>query len=300
MDGNLIDSIHSKIVNFFIDGFQELLISHTNDNHNWFYGKSVLKTTQTLKLKTDIVIFTLMGANKQRPQWKSIEDYDLQPASKVITDKYIEIVENSLSGKTAEIKFTDNPLFDGNFKVYVSIKNKITGDIKKNTYASAVLKTESLKPPMPIAPTVSKPVSAAQEITTIQKCESPAIERLFKCLSPVVNPLDAEIEKAKKELELLEIKQKILEAKKKLVSLEKLDSFEKLDSLENNNSLEVSVDSKESSLEKNSPCSSPKSLTRVSSENLIHKNVDELDDCKGNWDDMMHPPTPKKNSTPTP
>jgi hypothetical protein len=280
-----INHIRKIIIEYFIDGFKNLSISHFEDNHKWFYGKSVFSTNKDLGLTKPEIIFILMGSNKKFPHWGNLtkEESAFTEISKI----YQSIIEKTFEGYTATIEFTERTHYDGNFKAYVEFKERINSDdeaiVKKivsneakkpvsneasNSYANAVkAPATEIKKPKEVVPRI------IDDIITQAPPSSPSIDRLFKPMTPIHNIDDnmtrknEEIENLKKQIEKMSMEISILR------------------SIINDN---IKCESKSST---------PKSISRVASEALIHTAVDELDNGQ-NWDDAMHPPTPKKSTTP--
>ncbi len=282
-----IIEMRNILVNYFLSDFSGLLKSHFEDNHMWFYGKSVFRVVKDLNLKKPEVIFFLMGENKIFPKWGKMSDFDLKSASEIIIEKCKEIVIDVCPGYEANVEMTEKPVNDGNFKIYIKLResklkgSKITNDSKSQvlTYAKVVKKEKEIK---------------SSKITEVPHPSSPSIDRLFKSITPAPTlatnkPEIVDIEPAPRNY--LELVQKENEQfRLEIINLKMENKILKdlIDNIINKTKPSTCGGAGED-------IDSPKSMTRVSSENLLHNAVEELESC-GNWDDMMHPPTPKKGS----
>lgn len=293
------------LVKYFINGFSELLKSHFEDNHMWFYGKSVFKAVKDLHLKKSEVIFFLMGSNKLNPGFGSMSDYDMVPAGEIVINKCKKIAKELYPEYETSIEFTEKPMNDGNFKIFLQMKeidkvNIINNTDSRITYAK-ILKSQ---------------VSGEEKV----KVSSPAIERLFSSLSvpvkvetvkntEVVNissKIEEEMSSLKKENERLKFENSVFKSSVDELKMENkilkglIDNFlsksseptcVKSDALKDNKSSSEKSNGENTPVEV--PCNGGAGYS-VEEKIVMDKEMEEAE----SWDDVFHPPSPKKNFSP--
>jgi len=121
-----VKNAHEKMITFFTDGFKEDLKSHLDEDHTYMYGKSLFKLTETHEIPKQLGIFVLMGSNRRHEEWGTLKDkYDMEPVSKVLTSKLVEIAREVAGGYYYHVIFTDrdyNKHNNGNFKLKIDMK----------------------------------------------------------------------------------------------------------------------------------------------------------------------------------
>jgi len=121
-----VKNAHEKMITFFTEGFKEELKSHLDENHTYMYGKSLYKLTEAHEIPKQLGIFVLMGSNRRHEEWGTLkEKYDMEPVSKVLTSKLVEIAREVAGGYYYHVIFTDrdyNKHNNGNFKLKIDMK----------------------------------------------------------------------------------------------------------------------------------------------------------------------------------
>jgi hypothetical protein len=301
------------LVKYFTTGFAQLLKSHYEDNHMWFYGKSVFKAVKELNMNKSEVIFFLMGSNTSNIGLGSMSDFSIEPACDIIINKYKKIANEMYPDYKTDIEFTEKPVNDGNFKIFLQMKK-----IKDDNPNEDKPKGDKHHSSNDAKITYAK-VAKAQIKEKIERPSSPAIDRLFSSIASSVKPEpvkkteivnittdnDVEVSDLKKELERLKFENGILQSSVNELKVEN----KVLKSLIENfltKSPEPSCIKKkelsESSPQNTTPSTAPdvvQPLPCNGGAGAPNNSVEdeELDGC-GNWDDFMHPPSPKKVITP--
>jgi hypothetical protein len=134
--------IKETIIDFFTKDFENLLLSHIDDEHTFFYTSGIYKLS---KGEIHKFVFVLMGTNPLKTKLGNLEaKYGITPACIDIEKRYQDIAEKVLEGKSIKCSFkTDsngfykNPL---NYKARIDILEKETTPVAKKE-VSAVVKS---------------------------------------------------------------------------------------------------------------------------------------------------------------
>jgi hypothetical protein len=272
--------VRNKVVKFFTQDFKELFTSHINDNHTFLWTEGTFKLHKTTGIDLNIIVFVLMGNNEQKPEYGSIEKYNLTPASSTIEEKYREIASEILEeDKTIQCSFTNKSLYYKNplnYKVHVEIKDKDSVDTKEKKAENPKSYANIAKKLKVSEPKVSEPKVSEPKVSE-PKVSEPKVSVDFE------NDVDIMIQQKKLKISQIELEIQEIEITKLKKRLEASKLEKELQELSNKEKLPVKEDpSKERPM-------SPE-LTEI---------LQQFDNSKQNWFDTIEPPAPKsKPSTP--
>ena len=166
-----IVEIQKSLFDFMTSKFESLLKSHLEDNHKFLWTEGTYKFSKSNGVSLDdknktlnIAVLALMGVNPKKPEYGSLEDYDLKPLTEQIAKYYSEVAKKF--DKEIRCEFTNkslhfkNPL---NYKVYVEILNetkieKVDIQPIKKANPDVVSYSSIVKASVPVEPKARVPV----------------------------------------------------------------------------------------------------------------------------------------------
>ena len=229
----------TKVVNFtvkfFTDGYEQLLLSHLEDNHTYFYGASLSKMMAAsregenpLNIQPEEAVWALMGYTNKNSEWGALKAFKLTPARFSIADAYIEILKERVADASFKITFVLNGGIPGKYVAKTEIltdapapaetaspgdlvtcdtPKEITspGGFAANTWAKMVTGTKSAKEitsPSGFAAKLSEPAPSGAKQTVFAGTVSaePISDVVKTLLTEKMNNLKR-LEQLKKEME---------------------------------------------------------------------------------------------------